>query len=62
MEASYATELKWAGQDKRDSVASEVYMGFKWQTIGVRPKRERGCKHAKRFYIFKNGRKFNKHC
>jgi hypothetical protein len=24
MEASYVTELQWAGQDKRDSVASEV--------------------------------------
>jgi len=47
MEASYVTELQWAGQDKRDTVASEVYIAIKWQTIGVRPKRERGCKHCK---------------
>jgi hypothetical protein len=36
MEASYATELQWAGEDKWDTVACEVVLWVKWKRIVVR--------------------------
>jgi len=59
MEASYATELQWVGQDKRDTVACEV---VHWVEV-VKDRGQRGNEgrvHVNGFYILQNCRKFNK--
>jgi len=59
MEASYAIELLWVGQDKRDTVACEV---VHWVEV-VKDRGQRGREgrvHVNVSYILKNCRKFNK--